>query len=46
MIRASVLRQIDDETEPSAKGLESLDDAEVERLYRGTLRKVVSDSRR
>jgi len=46
VMRASVLGQIDYETEPSAPDLKSLDDAEVERLYRGTLRKVAADSRR
>ena len=46
VMRASVLGQIDDKTEPTAPDLESLDDAEVERLYRETRRKIASDSRR
>ena len=46
VMRASVLGQIDHETEPNAPDLESLDDTEVERLYRETRRKIASDSRR
>jgi len=46
VMRASVLSQIDDETETRTPDLESLDDAEVERLYRETRRKIASDSRR
>ena len=45
-MRTSVLSQVETHAEPTAIDLESLDDAEVEHLYRGTLRKVAADSRR
>jgi hypothetical protein len=44
-MRASALTQVETDAEPTTIDLDSLEDAEVQRLYRGTLRKVAADSR-
>jgi hypothetical protein len=48
VVRASILRQSSEaeETRPATPDLDSLSDNEIDHLYHGTLRKIVSDSRR
>ena len=47
-VRAGILRQASgaEESRPALPDLDSLSDADIGHLYHGTLRKIVSDSRR